>query len=173
MSPRTPVIAVAAVLLLAFALDFLQRVHVPRSPATREAILESPTLPVAPLSLAAAKQRLQSWFPPPTSDALLPPSETMSAPTDSGSRGPDRGDLGGWRFVLRGVFEAGPPFAVLEVMPLAGGEVERHQVSEGQVVNGIRVDSVSGRSVSLSHGEDVIDLALFTDQRNAMTLADE
>jgi hypothetical protein len=76
---------------------------------------------------------------------------------------PDRADLGGWHFVLRGVFDAGPLFAVLDVMPSAGGEIEQHRLSAGELIKGVRVERISGRSVSLSDGENVTELALFID----------
>jgi hypothetical protein len=67
---------VAIVLLLIAVADFVQRIYVPRSAASREAQIEAVPLPGEPIPLASAKERLQSWFPveAPTSD-----SETMVA----------------------------------------------------------------------------------------------
>ncbi len=163
MTPRTQVIVVAAILTLAGAVDFVQRIHMPRSTAIRGAGMEATALPDLPLSLASARQRLQSWLPTQTPG---PPAASIDAANefrDSAVRIPDRADLGGWRFVLRGVFDAGPPFAVLDVMPSAGGEIEQHRLSAGELIKGVRVERISGRSVSLSDGEHVTELALFID----------
>ena len=163
MTPRTQVIVVAAILALAGAVDFVQRIHMPRSTATRGAGLESTALPDLPLSLASARQRLQSWFPAQTPGPQAASIDVANESRDSAVRVPDRADLGGWRFVLRGVFDAGPPFAVFDLMPSAGGEIEQHRLSAGEVIKGVRVERISGRSVSLSDGEKVTELALFID----------
>jgi len=163
VTPRNQVIVVAAILALAGAVDFVQRIHMPRSLAIRGAGMESTALPDLPLSLASARQRLQSWLP-----TQIPGQQGLSVdaqvePHDSAASIPDRADIGGWRFVLRGVFDAGPPFAVLDVMLSTGGEVEQHRLSAGELIKGVRVERISGRSVSLSDGEKVIQLALFID----------
>ncbi len=163
MTPRTQVIVVAAILALAGAVDFVQRIHMPRSTAIRGAGMEATALPDLPLSLASARQRLQSWLPTQTSGPQAASNDVANDSRDSAVRVPDRADLGGWRFVLRGVFDAGPLFAVLDVMPSAGGEIEQHRLSAGELIKGVRVEQISGRSVSLSDGENVIQLALFID----------
>ena len=163
MTPRMQVIVVAAILALAGAVDFVQRIHMPRSLAIRGAGLEATALPDLPLSLASARQRLQSWLPTQTSGPQAASNEVANESRDSAVRIPDRADLGGWRFVLRGVFDAGPAFAVLDVMPSAGGEIEQHRLSAGELIKGVRVERISGRSVSLSDGENLIQLALFID----------
>lgn len=173
MTPRMQVIVVAAILTLAGAVDFVQRIHVPRSLATREQKIETRALPELPLPLAAARQRLQSWLPTQTQEPPVPSTEVANEPRVSGLRVPDRADLGGWRFVLRGVFDAGPAFAVLDVMSSAGGEVEQHRLSVGEAIKGVRVERISGRSVSLSDGEKVIQLALFIDPSDDMIPANE
>jgi hypothetical protein len=157
------VIVVAAILALAGAVDFVQRIHVPRSLAIRGAGMEATALPDLPLSLASARQRLQSWLPTQTSGPQAASIDVANESRESAVRIPDRADLGGWRFVLRGVFDAGPPFAVFDVMSSTGGEFEQHRVSAGDVIKGVRVERISGRSVSLSDGEKVIQLALFID----------
>ncbi len=173
MTPRMQVIVVAAILALAGAVDFVQRIHVPRSLAIRGAGLEATALPDPPLSLASARQRLQSWFPTQTPGPQAASNEVANDSRDSALRVPDRADLGGWRFVLRGVFDAGPPFAVLDVMPSAGGEIEQHRLLAGEVIKGVRVERISGRSVSLSDGEKVIQLALFIDPGDDIVPTDE
>ncbi len=173
MTPRMQVIVVAAILALAGAVDFVQRIHMPRSLAIRGAGLEATALPDLPLSLASARQRLQSWLPTQTSGPHAASPEVANESRDSAVRVPDRADLGGWRFVLRGVFDAGPPFAVLDVMPSAGGEIEQHQLSAGELIKGVRVERISGRSVSLSDGEKVIQLALFIDPGDDIVSTDE
>jgi len=161
MSPRQQMVVVAVVLVVVGAVDFLQRVHVPRAPTTRESQDESPELPAVPLSLALARERLQSWFP--TQPAAQQGSLIGVPGVDGTAAIPDRADIGGWRFVLRGVFDAGPPFAVLDVMESSGGAVEQHRLSAGEVIRGVRVEQIAGRKVSLSDGDRVIQLALFVD----------
>ena len=175
MTPRMQVIVVAAILALAGAVDFVQRIHMPRSLAIRGAGLEATALPDLPLSLALARQRLQSWLPTQTSGPQAASNEVANESRDSAVRVrvPDRADLGGWRFVLRGVFDAGPPFAVLDVMPSAGGEIEQHRLSAGELIKGVRVERISGRSVSLSDGEKVTELTLFINARDDMIPANE
>ncbi len=173
MTPRNQVIVVAAILALAGAVDFVQRIHMPRSLAIRGAGLEATALPDLPLSLASARQRLQSWLPTQTSGPQAASLEVANESRDSAVRVPDRADLGGWRFVLRGVFDAGPPFAVLDVMPSAGGEIEQHRLSAGELIKGVRVERISGRSVSLSDGEKVTELTLFINARDDMIPANE
>ncbi len=163
MTPRTQVIVVAAILALAGAVDFVQRIHMARSPAIRGAGMEATALPDLPLSLASARQRLQSWLPTQTSGPQAASIDVANESRDSAVRIPDRADLGGWHFVLRGVFDAGPPFVVFDVMPSAGGEIEQHRLSAGEAIKGVRVERISGRSVSLSDGERVTELALFID----------
>jgi len=168
---RTQVISVAAILVVVGALDFVKRVNVPRSPAMREANIEIQALPNEPLSLASARERLQSWFP-----AQQPgPQDPLSATGEQspGAGAPDRADIGGWRFVLLGVFDAGPPFAVLDVQPNDGGEVEQHRVSAGDTIKGVTVERIAGRRVSLSDGENETELALFIDPRDEIAAAKE
>ncbi len=163
MTPRMQVIVVAAILALAGAVDFVERIHMPRSLAIRGAGLEATALPDLPLSLASARQRLQSWLPTQTPGPQAASIDVANESRDSAVRIPDRADLGGWHFVLRGVFDAGPPFAVLDVMSSAGGEIEQHRLSAGELIKGVRVERISGRSVSLSDGEKVTELVLFID----------
>ena len=167
MTPRHQIIAVAATLLLVGAVDFLQRVYVPRSPAARTTDTETPALPDPPLPLASAQERLQSWLATPAVAASQSaPTDAVVKPAESDVRTPDRADIGGWRFVLRGVFDAGPPFAVFDVMSSANGEVEQYRLSAGEVMKGVRVEQISGRRVRLSDGEQVIHLALFVDPKD-------
>lgn len=171
MTPRTQVTLVAAVLLLAGAVDFLQRVYVPSAPATRDSTTEILALPDEPLPLASARERLQSWFP---AQQLEPQDPQSAADEESRSAGaPDRADIGGWRFVLRGVFDVGPPFAVLDVQASAGGTVEQHRLSAGDTIRGVTVERIAGRRVSLSDGENEIELALFIDPEDEIAAAKE
>ncbi len=174
MTPRTQVTVVAAVLALAGAVDFVQRIHMPRSLAIRDAGIEATVLPGLPRSLASARQRLQSWLAAQISGSPSTSTDVATEPQDSsGVRIPDRVDLGGWHFVLRGVFDAGPPFAVFDVTSSAGGEIEQYRLSAGEAIKGVRVERISGRRVSLSDGEKVIQLALFIDPREDTIPADE
>jgi hypothetical protein len=163
---------VGFVLLLTVAVDFVQRIYVPRSAASREAQIEAVPLPGEPMPLASAQERLQSWFP---ASALRPgaaSAEPAIGPGDAAAI-PDRAELGGWRFVLRGVFDAGPPFAVFDVMSSNGGDVEQHRLTAGETLNGVRLEEISGRTVSLSDGQQSIRLALFIDLNDGMIPADE
>ncbi len=173
MTPRSQAIAVAAVLVLVGAVDFVQRVHVPRAPTTRDAQIESPALPAVPLSLAMARQRLQSWFPAQATGSQGQDASALSEPGTSGASVPDRADIGGWRFVLRGVFDTGPIFAVLDVMPTSGGPIEQHRLSVGETIKGVSVEQISGKRISLSDGEKLIQLALFIDPENDIASVNE
>jgi len=161
VTTRHQLIALAAILVVAGAIDFAQRIYAPRSPATREQIIDNVALPDQPLSLASARQRLQSWFPVQSGGVPEQLGDTAIEPQDRGMRVPDRAVIGGWHFVLRGVFDAGPPFAVFEIRSADGSEVEQHRLLAGDEIKGVRVELISGRSVSLSDGEKVIQLALF------------
>ena len=172
MTARSQVMLVAVVLLLIAVADFVQRIYVPRSAASREAQIEAVPLPGEPMPLASAKERLQSWFPveAPTSD-----SETMvaNASDDAAAALPDRVDIAGWRFILRGVFDAGPEFAVLDVMSTSGGETEQHRLLAGDEIKGVSVERISGRSVYLSDGEIIKRLALFVEPEINVTPAND
>lgn len=172
MTPRNQVTVVAAILAIAGAADFLQRIHVSRSPGTRESNIETLALPAPPISLAEARQRLQSWFRVP---APPPDSQTAAnnASDDAAVSLPDRGDIAGWRFVLRGVFDAGPSFAVLDVISSSGGEIEQHRLSTGEAIKGVSVERISGHSVYLSDGKKIIQLALFVEPENNVATAND
>ena len=174
MTPRTQVMVVAAVLSLAGAVDFVQRIHMPRSLAIRDAGIEATVLPGLPRSLASARQRLQSWLATQSSGSQTASIEVVNESRGSAAaRIPDRADIGGWHFVLRGVFDAGPPFAVFDVTPSAGGDVEQHRLSAGETIKGVRVARISGRSVSLTDGEKQSELTLFINARDDMIPANE
>jgi hypothetical protein len=173
MTPRKQVIAIAAILVLAAVVDFLQRVHVPRAPTTRDSQIGSPTLPAVPLSLAMARHRLQSWLPAQTTGSQAQSESEQNESGTSNASIPDRANIGGWNFVLRGVFDAGPTFAVLDVMPISGGAVEQHRLAVGESLKGVRLEQISGRNISLSDGEKEIQLALFIDPKNNIASVDK
>lgn len=171
MTPRQQILVVVVILAIVGGVDFFKRVHVPRQPATRAMDAGDQGQFEPPMPLAMARQRLQSWFP-----AQAAQGQTGAA--DAGSRDPsapipDRAAIGGWQFVLRGVFDAGPPFAVFDVVPRNGGSAEQHRLSVGEEVKGVRVEQIAGRRVSLSSGEEVVQLALFIDPRDSVTAVDE
>ena len=172
MTARNQVIMLAAVIALAGAVDFFQRVYVPRSPGTRESNIETPAIPSPPISLAQAQQRLQSWFPVevPTPDSG---ATAADASDDASAALPDRGNIAGWRFTLRGVFDAGPVFAVLDVVSTSGGEIEQHRLSTGDTVKGVSVERRSGHSVFLTDGETMLQLALFVEPEDVVTPTNE
>lgn len=173
MRPREQVMVLAAILAVAGVVDFIKRIHVPRAATSRASEIDMSALPERPLSLALARERLQSWFPAQAPGPELAPTDGQNEPGDSGGQIPDRAIIGGWRFVLRGVFDAGPPFAVLDVMASAGGPIEQHRVSAGDAIKGVRVQRISGRRVSLADGETVIQLALFIDPEDDSVAAKE
>lgn len=173
MTSRQQVIAVAAMLAIVGAVDFGKRVHVPRQPAMRELDAGKHGLPAPPMPLAMARQRLQSWLPAPALDSKDAAADALTRPGTAATSVPDRAEIGGWQFVLRGVFDAGPPFAVLDVTSTSGGAVEQHRLSAGEAINGVRVEEIAGRRVTLSDGESVIQLALFVDPGTELASADE
>ena len=112
MTKRAQVLLVAVLLLLIGVVDFVQRIYVPRSASLRETQIEGVPLPGEPMSLASAQERLQSWFPVETSTSDSEAMDANAASDDAAAALPDRGNIAGWRFILRGVFDAGPAFAV-------------------------------------------------------------
>jgi hypothetical protein len=172
VTPRTQVIVVAAVFVLAGAIDFVQRIYVSRSPATRELKLEEFASRNQPLPLASARERLQSWLPTNATESQETPPGGHNEPLESG-RIPDRADIGGWRFILLGVFDAGPPFAVFDIKSSASGEIEQHRVSAGEAIQGVRIERIAGHSVDLLDGDKMIHLALFIDPEDNMAPANE
>ena len=112
-TPRQHFIAAAAVLAIIGTVDFFGRVHVPRQPATRTMDAGNQGQLESPMPLAMARQRLQ--LAPGAGTAgrrvrQMPRAAILSAPI------PDRAVIGGWQSVLRGVFDAGPQFAVFDVV---------------------------------------------------------
>ena len=172
MTPRQQIIAAAAVLAIVGTVDFFGRVHVPRQPATRAMDAGNQGQVESPMPLAMARQRLQSWFP-----AQAPPGQTSvadAAGRDPSAPIPDRAAIGGWQFVLRGVFDAGPTFAVFDVVSGDGVAIEQHRLSVGEAIKGVRVEQIAGRRVSLSDGDKVVQLALFIDPgQNAAATRDQ
>jgi hypothetical protein len=173
VTPRTQIIVVAAVLFLAGTIDFIQRTHVPRTPAERDSEIKAFVAPDQPLPLASARERLQSWLPTTSTESQGSLVDGQNQPPDSVVSIPDRADIDGWRFILLGVFDAGPPFAVLDVMSLADREVEQVRVSAGEEIKGVRVERISGHTVDLLNEEKVIHLALFIDAKDNTAPTDE
>lgn len=161
MTPRGQVVALCGVAVIAGLLHFVTRVHVPRDPGERDFAGEPQLASVEPVSLAAAREHLQTWFPESAAADGPVAAEVDGLPGLEPSGLPDRGELGGWRFLLRGVFDSGEPFAVFEVTPQAGGATERVMMSAGNTIHGIRLDSVGGRQAVLTDGQTTIRLALF------------
>ena len=175
MTSRNQVTAVVLVLVVVGVLDFFTRVYVPRSAAGRDMQFEVAAPPEPPLSLAEARQRLQSWLPDDrTAEAASNASDGANGASDDGEL-PDRGRLAGRLYVLRGIFETdgGRQFAVLEVMPEAGGAVQQHKVLAGDSIGRIRVDLIAGRRIRLSGEGEVIELSLFLDAGIETVAVDE
>ena len=175
MTVRAQVAAVLAVLGLVGVVDFAKRVYVPRDDAERTTELK-PAQPLdAPLSLAEARQRLQSWLPDQGMAAQASSGSNAEQADTNGANYPDRGELGGYVFLLRGIFDqdSGLPFAVMEVTPKTGGSTERREVVAGDSIHDVRVDRVAGRRVSLSTGNTAIELALFLAPEKETVVADK
>ena len=172
MTSRNQVTAVVLVLGLIGVLDCVTRVYVPRSAAGRDMQFEVAAPRERPLSLAEARQRLQSWLP-----AEAPPQDLPVVANNASDAAavslPDRGDLAGWRFILRGVFDAGTEFAVLDIMSTSGGETEQHRLLAGDEIKGVSVERISGHSVYLSDGETIMRLALFVEPEVNATPAED
>jgi hypothetical protein len=161
MTPRGQVVTLCGVAVITGLLQFFTRVHVPRDPGERDFAAELQLASVEPVSLATAREHLQTWFPE-SAAADGPGAAEMGVLPELEPGGlPDRGELGGLRFLLRGVFDSGEPFAVFEVTPRAGGATERVMMSAGNTIQGIRLDSVGGRQAVLTDGQNTIRLALF------------
>jgi hypothetical protein len=174
--------AVVLILGLLGLADFLTRIYVPRSGTERDLAFDAPPPPGETRSLAAARQRLQSWLPDDsTAEAASNVSDGANGANDDGElpdRGgelPDRGRLAGRLYVLRGIFETdgGRLFAVLDVMPEAGGAVQQHKVLAGDDIGGVRVDRIAGRRIRLSGEGEVIELSLFLDAGIETVAVDE
>lgn len=175
MTVRAQVSAVLGILALIGIVDFVSRVYVPRDDAERTTEWKPAEAPDAPLSLAAARQRLQSWLPDQGTTAQANPGSGAEQPDTDGADYPDRGELGGYVFLLRGIFDqdSGSPFAVMEVTPETGGSTERREVVAGDSIHDVHVNRVSGRRVSLSTGDTAIELALFLAPEKETVVADE
>jgi hypothetical protein len=174
VTSRNQVTAVVLVLGLIGVLDFVTRVYVPRSAAGRDMQFEVAAPREQPLSLAEAQQRLQSWLPDQRPGTPSSGTDSAEDGTTSTADLPDRGELAGWHFVLRGVFARAPsqPFAAIEVMSSKGGAIEQHEVTEGQLIKGVRVERVGLHGVSLTEGAEAIELTLFVDADKTRTLGD-
>lgn len=175
MTVRTQVIATITVLVLVGAVDFVARVHVPRSTAERDLQVDRSLAPDETLSLAEARQRLQSWLPDQAATTNANTAGNGQQAVIDAAALPDRGVLAGRLFVLRGIFdtEDGDPFAVIEVAAEDGAAIERHDVLAGDEIDGVRVDRIDGRRVALSDGDKTIRLALFLDPGFESVTADE
>ncbi|MBT8088124.1 MAG: hypothetical protein KJO46_08800 [Gammaproteobacteria bacterium] len=168
MTPRHQLIGLIAILAIAGAVDFVKRVHVSRQPATRALDDGQQGRLAAPMPLAKARERLQSWFPAPAAGTQDPTAVLQAGPNNTAMPIPDRAEIGGSQFVLRGVFDAGPPFAVFDVVS-GGGAVEQYRLSVGEEIKGVRVEQIVGRRVSLSDGESIVELALFIEADQGAT----
>lgn len=171
MTPRHQLIGLIAILAIAGAVDFVKRVHVSRQPATRALDDGNQGRLAAPMPLAKARERLQSWFPAPAAGTQDPTAVLQAGPNNTAM--PDRAEIGGARFVLRGVFNAGPPFAVLDVVSGGGSAVEQYRLSVGEEIKGVRVEQIVGRRVTLSDGESIVQLALFIEADQGATAIDK
>ncbi len=171
MTVRAQLTAVIVVLALVGLADFAKRVYVPRSPSDRTADLELATGPARGLSLAEARQRLESWLP---DDTAAVSASAEAGAGDVGDR-TDRGRLGGQLFVLRGIFntESGPPFAVFAVTDDGGSVPERFDAVEGDTIRNVQVDRISGRRVYLTTGNEELVLSLFLDSASKTVATDD
>jgi hypothetical protein len=170
---RRAQILIAALALGALAVaDFATRVYVPRSAVDRGPDEVDPVAPALPVSPQLAFERLDRWLGVEAPPSGSNPAKEGSVPqAASEAAAPDQAEIGGRRFVLRGIFDAGEPFAVLDVLPEGGGPAEQHDLAIGEAVHGVRIEQIAGRMVTLSDGQAVARLVLFEDATDIITPA--
>jgi hypothetical protein len=144
---RKRVLGYAAVVVLALAaLDFRQRIHVPRETKVRDAASLVPA--VVPPAVPADRIRLDlaAWLP-----GLRPVAGSATALVDTA-----------WSLALLGVFEERDGgFAVIRATPAAGGKPQMQRVVEGDEVYGLRVARIESKRVVLQSGDAEQALELF------------
>jgi|PlaIllAssembly_1097288.scaffolds.fasta_scaffold12557_2 hypothetical protein len=137
----------AGVLLLFAAIDFWQRIFVPRHQQVRAASSFVPAAVPAPASSAQIRKDLSTWLP-----KLAPIGEAS---------GQAAGDAQ-WGLQLLAVFEdQSGRFAVIRATPAAGGAVKIQRVLEGGDLYGYKVARIEPLRVKLEGKQGVQELQLF------------
>ncbi|MCM2311512.1 MAG: hypothetical protein NDI84_08915 [Steroidobacteraceae bacterium] len=137
----------AALVLVLAALDFRQRIHVPREPTARDAASLVPAAVPPAVPADRIRQDLATWLP-----GLRPVAGSAAALVDTG-----------WSLALLGVFEERDGgFAVIRATPAAaGGKPQVQRVVEGDEVYGLRVARIESKRVVLQSGDAEQTLELF------------
>lgn len=144
---RKRVLAYAAAVVLALAaLDFWQRIHVPREPKARDAASLVPAEVPPAVPADRIRQDLAAWLP-----GLRPVAGSTTARVDTA-----------WSLALLGVFEERDGgFAVIRATPAASGKPQVQRVVEGDEVYGLRVARIEAKRVMLRSGDAEQALELF------------
>jgi hypothetical protein len=140
-------LAVAALVLLG-AVDFWQRILVPRHLEARPPSSFVPATVPPPATAAAIRQDLVAWLP-------------KLQPIADGSGGPEA--AGGWELTLLAVFDdQRARFAVVRAQPASGGGAgEVRRVVAGDEVHGFRVARIEPLRVVLEDPQGERELRLF------------
>lgn len=147
MTRRNLFAIIAGVLLLLAAVDFWQRIYVPRHHQVRAASSFVPAEVPAPVASAQIRKDLATWLP-------------KLAPIADGS-GPAATDAQ-WGLQLLAVFDdQGGRFAVVRATPAAGGAVKILRVVEGSELYGYKVARIDPLRVTLKDQQGVQELQLF------------
>jgi hypothetical protein len=147
MTRRNVLAITAGVLLLFAAVDFWQRIFVPRHQQVRAASSFVPAAVPAPTSSAQIRKDLATWLP-------------KLAPIAEGS-GPEATDAQ-WGLQLLAVFDdQSGSFAVVRATPAAGGAVKVLRVVEGSDLYGYKVAGIDPLRVRLEGPQGAQELRMF------------
>lgn len=133
-------------LLLLAALDFWQRIYVPRNVAARSAESLRPATVAAPQPAGRVNADLVAWLPD-----LQPLSavEATGGPTD-------------WVLTLLAVFvDRQAPFAVIRAMPAAGGAAKVQRAGPGDELYGYKVVGIEPAYIRLEGPQGPRELEVF------------
>jgi hypothetical protein len=148
MTRRNVLAITAGILLLVAAVDFWQRIFVPRHQLVRPASSFAPAAVPAPASSAQIRKDLLTWLP-----MLAPIAE------DSGQGATDAQ----WGLQLLAVFDdQRGRFAVVRATPAAGGAVKILSVVEGGDLFGYKVARIDPLRVKLEGEQGAQELQLFS-----------
>jgi len=151
MTRRNLLAITAGVLLLLAAVDFWQRIFVPRHQQVRAASSFVPAAVPAPASSAQIRKDLSTWLP-----KLAPIAEDSGPAADAQ-----------WVLQLLAVFDdQSGQFAVVRATPAAGGAVKILRVVEGADLYGYKVARIEPLSVKLEGERGAQELQLFHPKGN-------
>ena len=155
MTRRNLLAITAGVLLLLAAVDFWQRIFVPRHQQVRAASSFVPAAVPAPASSAQIRKDLSAWLP-----KLAPIAEDSGPAADAQ-----------WALQLLAVFDdQSGQFAVVRATPAAGGAVKILRVVEGADLYGYKVARIESLSVKLEGAQGAQELQLFHPKGNAVVV---